>query len=203
MVMQHLLYLHGFLSDENSIKGQFVKARMAEDWPQVKVHCMTYPIGQPKVSVGYIQNYIEYKLLSNSSNDKNLQWWVMGSSMGGYFAQYIAQVYQVPYIMINPALDPVATLSAFMGQHQHPRTQEKFTIDEDYLEQLAAYQVNLKAKERALLLLDRGDEIIDYRHALDKYQDRCKTLVYERGDHAFQHMKAAWPQILAFLKSSS
>ena len=194
---QRLLYLHGFLSDEQSAKGQFVKTKMAEDMPEVQVHTITYPIGLPDVSVGYIKHYIEQKLLVE---DEAVEWAVMGSSMGGFYAQYIAQAYGVPYIMINPALDPVSVLSKHQGIHQHPRTRESFTIDERYLSQLEQYIVESKAPMDALLLLDRGDEVIDYQHALSLYQDRCKTLVYDRGDHAFQHLEDAWPHILAFLK---
>ena len=200
MKTQRLLYLHGFLSDENSTKGQFVKARMAEDLPNVQVHCITYPISLPDVSVGYIKNYIEHKLLADKQEGEAIEWAVMGSSMGGYFAQYIAREYDIPYIMINPALDPVSVLSDYLGSHQHPRTQEKFTIDEQYLAQLEAYRVELDEWEDALLLLDRGDEVIDPSHAMTTYKDRCKTLVYERGDHAFQHLEDAWPHILEFLK---
>ncbi len=197
MRTRRLLYLHGFLSDEQSAKGQFVKAKMAEDLPGMQVHTITYPIGLPDVSVGYIKNYVELKLLAD---EEGVDWLVMGSSMGGFYAQFIAQEYGVPYIMINPALDPVSVLSEYQGTHQHPRTKESFTIDERYLSQLEQYIVESADPMDALLLLDRGDEVIDYQHALSLYQDRCKTVVFERGDHAFQHMEDAWSHILEFIK---
>ena len=200
MKTQHLLYLHGFLSDENSVKGQFVKQRLAEDMPNVQVHCITYPISLPDISVGYIKNYIEYQMLADQSGETPIDWAVMGSSMGGYYAQYIARQYGVPYIMINPALDPVTTLSEHMGEYQHPRTREQININEQYLAQLATYEITPEAWEEALLLIDRGDEVLDPNYAMALYQDRCKCLIYEQGDHAFQHLEEAWPHILAFLK---
>lgn len=198
MKIQHLLYLHGFLSDANSEKGQFVKQRMSEDLPHIKVHTITYPISLPDVSVGYIKAYIEHEMLAE---DANAKWAVMGSSMGGLYAQHIAQEFEVPYIMINPALDPASVLEAFQGTHEHPKTKEAFTIDERYLSQVASYAPAVESEQDALLLLDRADEVIDYQHAAGIFQDRCKTLIFERGDHAFQHMEDAWPHVLEFLKT--
>lgn len=207
------IYLHGFLSSGQSVKGQWFSHTVASQvhHPQsdksahlpnkhriTQVITPTYPIVSPQHSVQAIEAILLPLL------DKHDLVLLMGSSMGGFYAQFLGQKYQLPYIMINPALAPVPILAAEVGSHVNPVTGEAFCIDKDYCEALQHYDVaHLNPTINALLLVDEADEVIDVPHALSRYQalptNRFKVKCYAGGHHAFAHIDQAWLEIEHFV----
>ena len=49
-----------------------------------------------------------------------------------------------------------------------------------------------------LLLLDKNDEVLDYRIAAERYQQCADVVIFDGGDHQFQHMAEALPRIRTF-----
>lgn len=189
-----ILYLHGFLSSGMSAKGQSLKSHFLAEG----IDCVTptYPIASPELSVAYIQSEIKRLGLAETSSS----WVIMGSSMGGFYGQYFAQKYQVPLIMINPALDPIPLFEQYLGAHINPNTQEAFNLNEAYLGSLKQYYCQPEASYKTQVYLDEGDEVIPYELALKAYQSKAEVVVFKQGDHGFQHLEDAWPKILAFTK---
>ncbi|WEJ61538.1 YqiA/YcfP family alpha/beta fold hydrolase [Thiomicrorhabdus lithotrophica] len=202
------LYLHGFLSSGKSEKGQWLKATVKqqnfdEDNPAFnELFTPTYPINSPKASVHEIESVLKKML-----DDQNTKIVLLGSSMGGYYAQYLGQKYQLPYIMINPALNPTPIFNENLGCHTNPATQEDFCIDLAYIKELQTYDVvQLNKDVPALLLIDTDDEVIDVSFALKRYKadsSDCHfiTVKYSGGDHRFTHMQQAWLEINKFLNA--
>lgn len=191
-----ILYLHGFLSSGMSAKGQWLKNQFLKH--NIECFTPTYPIGNPELSVSSIQSEIDRLGLNNSS----CAWMIMGSSMGGFYGQYFAQKYQVPLIMINPALDPIPLFEDYLGTHINPQTQEAFNLNQAYLESLKQYYCQPCAGSQSQVYLDAGDEVIPYEIALTAYQSIGEVVVFKEGDHGFQHLEEAWPDILAFTEHS-
>jgi len=202
------LYLHGFLSSGNSEKGQWLKAivnqqNLEQGNPVFnELLTPTYPIKSPLMSVEKIES-----LLKKMLDDKSRGVVLLGSSMGGYYAQYLGQKYQLPYIMINPALNPTPIFNESLGCHTNPATQEDFCIDQAYIKELQTYDVNqLNKAIPALLLIDTDDEVIDVDYALKRYEACSKgshfsTVKYSGGNHRFIHMQQAWLEINQFLNA--
>lgn len=198
------VYLHGFLSSEKSEKGQWLVKKIDSERDESDVSffkkfiTVTYPIKSVEQSVQVIENV----LLEHSKNlDKII---LLGSSMGGYYAQYIGQKYHVPYIMINPALNPTPVFLENMGTHINPSTGEEVCINEQYIADLQAFDVDVLDRELpALLLIDRDDEVIDVDFAIQKYRRQpeanSKVIIFSGGDHRFIHMDKAWLDIKAFI----
>jgi len=46
--------------------------------------------------------------------------------------------------------------------------------------------------------IDKADEIINYRFAVEKYQHCAEMVLYEKGDHQFQHLMESIPKIVEF-----
>ncbi|MEA1989154.1 MAG: YqiA/YcfP family alpha/beta fold hydrolase [Pseudomonadota bacterium] len=202
------LYLHGFLSSGNSEKGQWLKQvvnqkNLNEGNPVLKeLLTPTYPIKSPHASVDKIESLLKEKL-----KDQTKKVVLLGSSMGGYYAQYLGQKYQLPYIMINPALNPTPIFNESLGCHTNQATQEDFCIDQGYIKELQGFDVKQLNKEiPALLLIDTDDEVIDVDYALKRYETRANgshfsTVKYSGGDHRFIHMQQAWLKINKFLNA--
>ncbi|BBP45934.1 esterase YqiA [Thiosulfatimonas sediminis] len=192
------LYLHGFLSSEQSKKGQwFVQANQAQQ---------SFPLGE-LLTLGYRQSDL---LTGIGVIEKQLQTWhsqgasvvLIGSSLGGYLAQYFAHKYACAYIMINPALNPLSLFDTYLGEHRNPYTQEVVHINAAYKNQLAQLEITpLNPMLASLLLVDDGDEVVDIDFACALYQDlpNARVCRYPGGNHAFTHLPEAWLEINNFI----
>ncbi|MBD3821592.1 MAG: hypothetical protein IE914_04960 [Thiotrichales bacterium] len=193
-----ILYLHGFLSSGASHKAQWYKNAFAS--LGIDVLTPTYPLSSPEATIACLKTMIERELLSKPIPPT---WQIFGSSMGGFYGEYLARLYGVPLVMINPALDPVPIFEQNIGVYDHPKTGEHIIIDEAYIESLKQYIKPSAITTPSLLLLDKGDEVIPYEFAYEKYREvsSSKVLAFEGGDHAFQHLEASWEDVRRFIEA--
>ncbi|MEW9798421.1 YqiA/YcfP family alpha/beta fold hydrolase [Alteromonas sp. CYL-A6] len=191
--MTHLLYLHGFLSSEKSVKALQTKAFFREHYPDVTLHI-------PRLSnyPGEVRTQLETLLAENPgllSHGLRL----IGSSMGGYLSTWLAETYGGKAVLVNPAVRPYALLEGYLGEHVNPYTNERFTLVEDDIHALQALDtpvITLPARYR--VLLQTGDETLDYRQAEEKYQG-ADLVIEDGGDHSFVNYEAHLPAIARFL----
>ncbi len=123
---------------------------------------------------------------------------VMGSSMGGFYATWVAAQCRCPAVLINPAVRPWLGREYLLGEQENFHTGEVYTFEQRHVEDFAAFDVpELPAPERMLVLLQTGDEVLDYRHASEKYR-HCHLVVEEGGDHTFQGYERYLPEINDF-----
>lgn len=113
------------------------------------------------------------------------QWGVIGSSLGGYYATYLAEKYGVKSVLINPAVDAPLLLESLLGENKNYHSQQTFELTREHLSQLQALAVaNLSAPMDALLLTQTGDEVLDYQKGVDYYVG-AKQIVIDGGNHGF------------------
>lgn len=123
---------------------------------------------------------------------------VAGSSLGGFYATYLAEQFGGKAVLINPAVRPHLLLEKYLGENINYHTSEHWMFDETHIEQLRQLEVNPITKaERYLLMLQKGDETLDYRQALEKYTD-CSMVLEEGGDHSFVGFENHIQHILNF-----
>ena len=127
---QHILYLHGFNSSPLSVKAQKTKEFLAKFLPEVKFHCPQLATS-PKQAIDQLEQVIQKKGVNNLS-----QWYLIGSSLGGYFATFLSQKYQVPAVLINPAVKPYQLLEEYIGKQVNPYTGEVYYIESKYINDL-------------------------------------------------------------------
>jgi len=201
-------YLHGFLSSGKSSKGQwFANQVKQKNYAEEELGFVTwltpsYPIATVSQTVKKIEDEL-LALLDDKSCEGRLI--LIGSSMGGFYVQYLGHKYHLPYIMINPALNPEAVFIDHMGEHTNPATGEKVLINQSYIDELLKYKIdNPDASIASMMLLDVDDEVIDVNFALKQYPvDRAgnqsnKTVIFSGGDHSFIHLEEAWKEIQSF-----
>jgi predicted esterase YcpF (UPF0227 family) len=181
-----IIYLHGFCSSPASWKsqllGEFMAGRgLAEHFvcPQLS------PV--PDEAVANISRIIEA-----AAGPVTL----VGSSLGGHYAHHLAEKHDLPAVLINPAVVERLDLGKFIGDHANFHTGERFTFTENHAAQLQAQVVQPTAR-RYWLLLEAGDEVLDYRQALGFYAG-CRQTVLPGGDHSFTKFPDFMPQILEF-----
>jgi predicted esterase YcpF (UPF0227 family) len=63
---------------------------------------------------------------------------------------------------------------------------------------MRALEVETPASSRYLLLAAKGDEVLDYRHAVERYRG-ARQIVIEGSDHGLSGFEQYLDQVLAFL----
>ena len=184
--MSKILYIHGFASCGKGNKSQLLKAHfgaqnvIAPDLPPSPIDAIAM---------------IEELLQSNSID------LMIGSSLGGYYATYLAEKYRMKAILINPSTQPWETLAAYTGWQKRFCDDEVFEFKPVYLEQLKMLRTSPE-QGRYMLFLQSEDEVLDYTKAQSLYNTH-KIIVEYGGNHRFENLDEYISMIEKFLKNES
>ena len=125
----------------------------------------------------------------------------VGSSLGGFYATYLAEKHGLKAVLINPAIDPHIGLRAYLGPQQNLHTGEPYELTEAHLVQWKKLYVPRITPKRYLLLVETGDEVLDYRQAIARYSG-AQQVVIEGGDHSLQSFPEHLQRILEFARAA-
>ena len=126
----------------------------------------------------------------------------IGSSLGGFYATYLAEKHRLKVVLINPAIDPHVGLRAYLGPQKNLHTGEPYELTEAHLSQWAKLYVPRISPQRYLLIVETGDEVLDYRRAVERYAG-AEQVVVQGGDHSLQSFPQHLPRILEFSRAAS
>jgi predicted esterase YcpF (UPF0227 family) len=121
----------------------------------------------------------------------------VGSSLGGFYATYFVETDGGRAVLINPAIDPHVGLRAYLGPQNNLFTGAAYVLKEEHLEQWRQLDVRRVSAERYLLLVETGDEVLDYRRAVERYAG-AEQVVVRGGDHSLKSFPDQLPRILSF-----
>jgi len=193
--MNTVLYIHGFLSSPLSQKAQSTSKWLTAHHKDLRFICpqlSSYP-AQTKKQL--------YKCIEQ---EKPAKLFVIGSSMGGYWATHLVEHGLADKaVLINPAVLPQSRFQEFIGVAQKSYySDDVVTLSSQDIDDLIGFDVNpIKRQDQYWLMVQKGDETLDYRLALEKYR-RCKQLVEEGGNHSFVGYERWLPKIMAFFSGS-
>lgn len=123
------------------------------------------------------------------------------SSLGGFYATYLAEEYGFPAALINPAVRPFELWQQHLGQHRNYYTDEIHTVTKKHIEELKELDKSqLQYPRNIMVLLQSGDEVLDYTQARDKYKF-SKCIVRDNGSHSYENFADELPAIFDFLLS--
>lgn len=179
-----IVYLHGFNSSPSSHKAKLLERYLAERGLAGQYACPPLP---PRASEALAR--IEPLLRPETC--------LVGSSLGGFYATWLAERHDLKAVLINPAIEPHAGLRAYLGPQQNLYTGERYELAEAHLREWQAIYAPRVTPSRYLLLVETGDEVLDYRKALARYAG-CEQVVVEGGDHSLQSFPAQLPRLLRF-----
>jgi len=183
-----IVYLHGFNSSPRSHKAQFLKKYLEDRGRGDKYVCPQLP-HRPLEAIKTIE--------AEMSRLPPDQITLLGSSLGGFYATYLSEKHGVRAALINPAIDPHIGLRAYLGPQQDYHGGGVYELNEAHLSEWKRLYVPGLHPDRYLLLVETGDEVLDYRLAVDRYRG-AKQVVVHGGDHAFASFPEHIPLILEF-----
>lgn len=186
-----IVYLHGFNSSPQSHKAQVMRRYMAEQGLESQFACPALP----PLAAEAIR--VAERLITGKQN-----LCFVGSSLGGFYATYLAEKHGLMAALLNPAIDPHIGLRAYLGRQTNLHTGEPYELTEAHLREWEKLYVPRITPRRYLLIVETGDEVLDYRRALERYAG-AEQLVIPGGDHSLQSFPQHLARILGFSRATS
>ena len=184
----YLLYLHGFNSSPLSSKARITFDFFASLGIADRIGVPELP-HIPALAIAQMCEIIEAQSLPVV---------LMGSSLGGYYATFLAERYGLKAALINPAVNPADLWHEHLGVNRNFYSGRSYMITEEHVQQLRDIETSpLKQPENFLLLVQTGDETLDYRLAVDKYKSST-SIIQEGGSHSFENYEEMLPIIFDF-----
>ncbi len=184
-----ILYLHGFRSSPRSFKARVVGARMAALGRAGELFCPQLP-ASPKSAMALALTLVERCDPAQLS--------IVGSSLGGYYATWLAERLGCRAVLLNPAVTPLRDLDAHVGVTTEYHSDKVFEFKREYIDELGELAVPaITRPERYFLLAATGDEVLDYRAMVAHYAG-ARQHVIEGSDHAIAEFDAYVDEVLAF-----
>lgn len=183
-----LIYLHGFNSAPASHKAQVLARDMAGRGLEKEFVCPALS-HHPDAAIGQIED-----IIANHAGEPIT---LIGSSLGGFYATWLAERHGLKAVLLNPAVHPERDLRAYLGTQKNLFTGAEYELTERHLSLWAGMYPPVVTPTRYLLIVETGDELLDYREAEERYAG-ARQIVIEGGDHTLQSFPQHIPAILQF-----
>ena len=183
-----ILYLHGFNSAPQSHKAQAMHRYMAARGLGARFVCPALP-HHPDEAIALVERAIAAQAADGVT--------LVGSSLGGFYATHLAERLALRAVLLNPAVRPGRDLESYLGVQRNLYTGAEYELTRAHLDAWRRLDVAAVHPERYLLIVETGDEVLDYRAAVAHYPGARHT-VLEGGDHSFTRWGDYLDPILQF-----
>lgn len=184
-----ILYLHGFRSSPLSFKAQAMKAYMNAHGLGGRFFCPQLP-DSPMQSVmlaaQFMEGYASCHVL------------LIGSSLGGYYATWLAERFGCKAVLLNPVVDPW-DIKAEKNRQLDTSALAAWSLDREmYGAELRQLRVmKITQPQRYFLIAATGDELLNYQQMCTHYEG-ARQVIVEGDDHRLQAFPAYLDEIVAF-----
>jgi predicted esterase YcpF (UPF0227 family) len=184
-----ILYLHGFRSSPMSRKATMLRERMRALGRDAEYFCPALP-ASPRLAID-----LSLRMLGNASPSAVT---LIGSSLGGYYATWLAERFGCRAVLLNPAITPARDLEVHLGRQPVFFTDDEIDFRPEYLAELREIEVPaITWPERYFLVAATGDTLIDYRAMTDKYKGARQSVI-EGSDHELSDFANYMDEVLDF-----
>jgi uncharacterized protein len=187
----HVLYLHGFRSSPGSAKSRMMAERIARVHPAVTWWCPQLPMS-PRQAMALVQQGI--------SDWPRERMAVIGSSLGGFYATWLAEQSTAKAVLLNPAIHAARDLATQVGEHAawHDPTQ-RLVFEPGFVDELRDLACGGPTQpERYYLLAAKGDEVLDWREMVARYPG-VQLQLLEASDHGISDFADHIDTVMRFL----
>lgn len=185
-----IVYLHGFNSSPQSVKARLLGEHLQSRGLDARYTCPALP-ALPNAALEVIEAEI--------GRVRGAPLTLVGSSLGGFYATRMAEKHGCRAVLINPAITPHVGLRAYLGPQQNLYTGERYELTQEHLRQWEELFTPEITPPRYLLMVETGDEVLDYRDAVSRYAG-AQQLVVQGGDHQFRSLERHISTLLGFAR---
>jgi len=185
-----IIYIHGFGGSGKGAKASAFRKHYTDKGVDFLAPSLSYT---PQLAISTLDEII------TTCKDRDIK--LIGSSLGGFYAIYLANKYNLKTVLINPSTNPMQTLSKLV-EEKNGRALNYFDLSEfdfnlNHILMLKNYYVRELKKENFLLMLQKDDDVIDYTIAKEKF-DGAKMIIEEGGGHGFEGIESYFDKIDEF-----
>jgi len=189
-----ILYLHGFRSSPDSFKARLMADTMAQRGLADAWACPQLP-ASPREAIDLAMS-IAQRQLAGADSPRALT--VIGSSLGGFYATWLAEQLGCKAVLLNPAVQAARDLATQVGEHHMYHSNAPFVFLPEYVDELTAIHVpRITQPDRYFLLAATGDEVLDWREMRDRYAG-CPQRIVQGSDHGLSDFEQWMPEVLEF-----
>lgn len=184
-----ILYLHGFRSSPQSFKARLLAERLRALGRGDDYLCPQLP-PSPAAAIALAQSLI--------AAQPPAQLTLIGSSLGGYYATWMAERTGCRAVLLNPAVAPPQDLAKYVGTTTAWHSGEPFEFKAEYIAELQALAVpRISRPERYFLVAATGDEVLDWRDMVAHYPG-ARQMIVQGSDHGLSDFASQMDAVLAF-----
>jgi len=185
-----LIYIHGFNSSPASSKAQWLKARLEALERGAEFAAPALPHGPAQAAALLDALVVRHPGAA-----------LVGSSLGGYYATYLAEKHGLKAVLLNPVVRPYELLALLVGRQKNLHTGEEYDFTTQHVAELRSLEVDQISPERYLLIVATGDEVLDYRAAVTRFQG-CRQIVIDGSDHGLSDFANYGDAVIEFCGAS-
>lgn len=183
-----IIYIHGFGGSGEGMKSKAFREYFKEKNVDFISPSLSYV---PELAIQTLEELIE------SYRDVTL----IGSSLGGYYAMYLSNKYNIKAVLLNPSVYPFVTLKNYIGSAPSFYDNSSFNWNQEHIDMLKNFKTDVKREENIMLLVQKGDELLDYKEAVN-YLPNSKMIVEDGGNHSFDKIEKQFEGIVDFLHNN-
>lgn len=189
-----ILYLHGFRSSPTSMKARMMADAMAQRGLAAGWACPQLP-ASPREAIDLAMG-IARRQLEGADSPRALT--VVGSSLGGFYATWLAEQLGCKAVLLNPAVQAVRDLATQVGEHHMYHSDAPFVFLPEYVDELTAIHApRITQPDRYFLVAATGDEVLDWREMRDRFTG-CRQRIVQGSDHGLSDFAQWMPEVLEF-----
>lgn len=181
-----IIYIHGFGSSAQGFKAKQFRDYFKNRGERFIAPSLSYV---PQLAISTLEDVIE-----NCGSDVKL----IGSSLGGFYALYLSEKYNLKAVLINPAVYADVTLKRAIGHGINYYDNSSYEWNSSHVESLEMYKTTSVIQKNIMLLVQKGDDVLDYKEAVDFLPD-SKLFIEEGGSHNFDEVERYFEKIEEFL----
>lgn len=177
-----IIYIHGFGGSGQGSKAKLFREYFKSAGKDFIAPSLSYV---PELAIKTLEELIE-------SYHEDIQ--LIGSSLGGFYTIYLANKYNLKAVLLNPSIFPYKTLARTLDKAPNFYDESSFEWKESHLVMLENYKVSEVKQSNFMVLVQKGDELLDFQEAVDKFSN-AKVIVEDGGNHGFDGIERHFERI--------
>jgi len=182
-----IIYIHGFGGSGCGVKAEIFREYFKSNNNSFIAPSLSYV---PELAVKTLEELIE---------SYSEEVFLIGSSLGGYYAIYLADKYKIKALLLNPSVKPMETLGRLIGNTHNFYDGSLFSWSQKHINMLRQYDTKDRDLDKSLyfLLTKKDDDVLDYMEAVTKLEG-SKIIIEDSGGHSFEGVEKHFENIKDF-----